>query len=690
VLINNTVAKRVLMSDELIEGLTLRESWLRAPRIETVGDPTDVTRASDLPWIIYDTNAPSPLDISPDDDVLVHIDDLETSDQPTNASLSKTEPEMTEPPPSDPWGIKKLIPPTPVDEPPPEAEHASKPAVNDVPFEPEIPAGPLLEDRPEPMGQPIMRLPRIKIDDDEEQADSPEREPAEKAPPAAPLKAAAKQVDEDELPTVGLDTILPVLHESQHVDVDDSQAHVEAEIEVVTGEVVAVPEEEPGQPDIIAEGGEETATSLLPFEDELEAQPLEFDATPASEDNRTHELLPSSFPTRAFRRVETDSKTTKKSRFRLMDYWFSLLLTAVIVAGGVSVITLRNLSRLDSGPIEGSIGGAGSQEDVLNGPVGGPVAEDALPPTTLPDSASSQPTSAPDVAPAYRSGKVAFASNRSGDFDLYTLDMVTGAVDYLFGYEGSDERYPAWSADGSRVVFVSNKAGSNDLYVVGSDGGHAVQLTTSDASDLTPAWAPDGSRIAFSRENVDGSSIMTVGAGCINDNPGSCESQLNTAAGDSFNTYPAWSPEGLLTFTTALFVGRPSKIAVLNTASSAYSELTGTTVSDFSPAWSADGSKIVFVSFASGQLGDNDIWLMDAGGSNAVRLTTMTTDDVQPVYAPYGSWITFASDRGTDNNFELYVLDTVCAEIPDSCEGDIIQVTENLADDLDPAWTSAP
>lgn len=68
------------------------------------------------------------------------------------------------------------------------------------------------------------------------------------------------------------------------------------------------------------------------------------------------------------------------------------------------------------------------------------------------------------------------------------------------------------------------------------------------------------------------------------------------------------------------------------------------------PAWSPDGTKIVFESTRDGP--DADIFLMDADGSNVVQLTRNDSYDGTPAWTPDGRFIVFASER--DGNEEVY------------------------------------
>lgn len=57
---------------------------------------------------------------------------------------------------------------------------------------------------------------------------------------------------------------------------------------------------------------------------------------------------------------------------------------------------------------------------------------------------------------------------------------------------------------------------------------------------------------------------------------------------------------------------------------------------DSYPSWSPDGTKIVF---ESNRAGNHDIWIMDADGSDPVRLTDHAAMDETPVFSPDGELI---------------------------------------------------
>ena len=49
----------------------------------------------------------------------------------------------------------------------------------------------------------------------------------------------------------------------------------------------------------------------------------------------------------------------------------------------------------------------------------------------------------------------------------------------------------------SKIAFWSNRDGNFEIYVMNSDGSEIVRLTDNKALDFNPAWSSDGSKIAF-------------------------------------------------------------------------------------------------------------------------------------------------------------------------------------------------
>jgi Tol biopolymer transport system component len=70
--------------------------------------------------------------------------------------------------------------------------------------------------------------------------------------------------------------------------------------------------------------------------------------------------------------------------------------------------------------------------------------------------------------------------------------------------------YPSWSPDGSRLAFSSNRDGDWDIYVMNADGSRVRQLVDSPGLDDKPQWSPDGSRIGFATNRSGSPELLAV------------------------------------------------------------------------------------------------------------------------------------------------------------------------------------
>jgi len=93
------------------------------------------------------------------------------------------------------------------------------------------------------------------------------------------------------------------------------------------------------------------------------------------------------------------------------------------------------------------------------------------------------------------------------------------------------------------------------------------------------------------------------------------------------------------------------------------------------PTWSPDGSRIAFASWRDASV--PELYVSNADGTNLVRLTNSPAEDTQPAWSPDGSTIAFMSWR--DGNAELYVM---------NADGtNPLRLTNGPAEDSEPAWS---
>ncbi len=63
---------------------------------------------------------------------------------------------------------------------------------------------------------------------------------------------------------------------------------------------------------------------------------------------------------------------------------------------------------------------------------------------------------------------------------------------------GKSDKHPRWSPDGKKLLFESNRSGNQQLYVLDvAAGGEAVKITDISTEAGTGLWSPDGKHVAF-------------------------------------------------------------------------------------------------------------------------------------------------------------------------------------------------
>ena len=244
---------------------------------------------------------------------------------------------------------------------------------------------------------------------------------------------------------------------------------------------------------------------------------------------------------------------------------------------------------------------------------------------------SASAPSASDELPAagLRRGKITFAGD---DGEIHVLSLA-----------GSDDRAvtsfpgPQFDPDGHGrlLVFRDSRAGVNvndDIAVIRTDGTGYRNLTRSpDANEWGPVWSPDGRRIAYSSDENGMPQLFVMNA------DGSNARQLS----DVWGEYPAWSPDGSrIAFASSMGGSTPFgdpdyDVWVMDADGSDETNLTAAPDSnDMYPTWSPDGAWIAFESTRGTppsfeppphdleRQSDDDVWVMRADGSDPRNLTS--------------------------------------------------------------------
>jgi Tol biopolymer transport system component/PKD repeat protein len=263
--------------------------------------------------------------------------------------------------------------------------------------------------------------------------------------------------------------------------------------------------------------------------------------------------------------------------------------------------------------------------------------------------------------------RIIFYSDRDNASGLfYTMGLDGSNVTMLTAGLGSLGR-ASISPDGRRVVH------DNDFGVVTTDetGDITFGLVEDDfpVVYIQPEWSPDGTQIVLvAWDLLAGNFDLAL----VDIDGGNLRMLTNTA--DVYELYPSWAPDGKSIIYAEATDSLSEEIYRITVATKQRTRLTTNTAVDTQPAFSNDGTKIVFMSLRDG---NSEIYTMNANGSNQTRLTNSTTPDYAPSWSPDGMMIGFTSQR--DGDPEIFVM---------AVDGSALQkLTSNAdIDDSLPVW----
>ncbi len=166
------------------------------------------------------------------------------------------------------------------------------------------------------------------------------------------------------------------------------------------------------------------------------------------------------------------------------------------------------------------------------------------------------------------------------------------------------------SIHGGTVVFTCTRKEVNQICAINADGSGYTQLTAGEANSYYPAISPDGQSIVFVQND-----------------------------GDYFDFFQMALPARLL----------PQDAPPMP------DQITYYVGNAFSPSFSRDGSKIMFVNCVADQ--PDALWVMDRDGKNAHSIYSAPSTIVGAAWSPDGTIAAITMTAGAQFQYELYLLD---------------------------------
>jgi TolB protein len=285
----------------------------------------------------------------------------------------------------------------------------------------------------------------------------------------------------------------------------------------------------------------------------------------------------------------------------------------------------------------------------------------------LPSPEGDQPaaTPAPEPTPLGGGGKIAFSSDRDGDFEIYFMNW-DGTNQVRLTNQSTHDFFPEFSPDGDTVLFFAVDADSNppsgEFQFVGIDGTH--EGTFGAFGFGSASWSPNGQTIARSIDVGAGNTEILIAEFGV--------PPYLLTSNPAPDRDPAWSPDGKTLAFASLRDGI-QKIYVMDANGNNLRRLTDTVRVEAQPSWSPDGTRIAFVS------GDNvttQIYIMNSDGTEVTKVTNGPGFNENPTWSPDGTMLAFWSNRS--GNLQIYTIRSDGTQLT--------RLTSNAFNDENPDW----
>ena len=192
---------------------------------------------------------------------------------------------------------------------------------------------------------------------------------------------------------------------------------------------------------------------------------------------------------------------------------------------------------------------------------------------------------------AANDGKTAAIEARG---DVFIVKSDKPQIPNISETPGTREMYPAISPDGKSVAFFSDKSGEYELYTQPVGGGSWTQLTTTlNRTNYHPLWSPDGKKLLFGNKNftiyyvdVATKKLVTV-------------DQSNQLKNDEFyweiSDYN-WSPDSRWICYSFVEYNKNSRIFLFDTETGKKQAVTDDFYDNISPCFDAKGDYLYYLS----------------------------------------------------------------------------------------------
>lgn len=260
--------------------------------------------------------------------------------------------------------------------------------------------------------------------------------------------------------------------------------------------------------------------------------------------------------------------------------------------------------------------------------------------------------------------------------DIYLQSLGSRVITRLT-QDVAQDVMPSISPDGTRVAFASNRAGNWDVWVMPIEGGKAIQVTGDPSHDLHPSWSPDGRQLVFCRlgqtsgrwelwvaDAYDNSTSNFIGYGLF---PEWCPTPGTGAGGADRILFQRSRERGARTFSVwTIDYDARQQISANETQI-----VSNPDAALINPTWAPDGFRIAYSavpnpeqwtgSGADARPPAAGIRMVGIDGRGEVPLTSGNAIDLMPTWSARGQVFFVSTRSGAENLWALDIAPAVLA-----------------------------
>jgi TolB protein len=225
----------------------------------------------------------------------------------------------------------------------------------------------------------------------------------------------------------------------------------------------------------------------------------------------------------------------------------------------------------------------------------------------------------------------------------------------------------------TQIAFVSNRSGTKEIWVMDYDGENQRQVTQLHTIALTPRWSPDATRIAFTCYQPRATGSAPTAQICVQSMV--ANRLISWPRYQGTNSSPAWSPDGSQLMFMSSMLGNP-ELFVAEASGGRPKRITFSSGASTSPTYNPkSGQQVAFISDRGGF---PQLFIMSADGSGPAKVDLPDMGYViDPSWSPNGQLLAF-SWRRPNGNYDLYAMDITTHAL--------VELTRDEARNERPSW----